>query len=445
MISLPSPYCLGDARQAVAIDPERFLLEVMSRASSCKGHNIFIELSTNEGVQSQLRQQLQRRARGMALPLLGIPIAVKDNIDVRGFSTTAGCPAFAYQPDANALSVQRLIDAGAIVIGKTNLDQFATGLVGVRSPYGLCRSSIDPDYVCGGSSSGSALAVAMGIVPVALGTDTAGSGRVPAAFNDIVGLKPSRGIVSTVGVVPACRSLDCVSIFSLNPTDAWDVLRLCAAFEPSDAFSRAVPQGWGGCSARNGFRFGSPSGLEFFGNDAYQNAFGDAENRLTSIGGTAVEVPIDDFIQAGQLLYDGPWVAERYSAVGKFIESHTDSVHPVVREIVLGGKVPAAHQLFDAQYLLTELLRKTAYVWDLVDVLAMPTTGTIYRVDEVLKDPLITNKNLGRYTNFVNLLDLAGIAIPVSHSSAGAPFGITLLGPAFSEAKLVDIAERFIQ
>jgi len=441
----PSPvrFDLTETRAAATKDAAALLEQVVARARMHAGKHVFIELAHDTAIREQLESQRARHSNGETLPLMCVPVAVKDNINVAGFPTTAGCPDFAYTPTTHAASVQRLVQAGAIIIGKTNLDQFATGLVGVRSPYGHCVSQVNPDYISGGSSSGSALAVALGIVPLALGTDTAGSGRVPAAFNGIVGLKPTRGVISTRGVVPACRSLDCVSVFATSVSDAWEALNLLASYEPQDPFSHKTPYGWKASDIQTAFRFGVPSSVEYFGNCEYEEAFRGAVARLQDIGGTPVEVNLDDFVAAGELLYGGPWVAERYAAVGAFIDQNPDAVHPVVREIILSGKTPLAHELFEAEYRLRELKRKTSQCWDKVDVLALPTTGTIYSVAEVLSNPFETNKNLGKYTNFVNLLNLAGLALPGPSTARGLPFGITLLGPAFSDYQLVTIGKRY--
>ena len=375
-----------------------------------------------------------------ALPLYGVPFAVKDNIDTAGLPTTAACPDFAYQPDESATAVQRLLDAGAMLVGKTNLDQFATGLVGVRSPYGIPRNSFDPACVPGGSSSGSAVAVASGLVSFALGTDTAGSGRVPAAFNNIVGLKPTKGLVSTAGVVPACRSLDCVSVFALTVEDTMEVLAVMAGPDPRDAYSRSAPVV--PAALRAPFRFGMPRAeqLRFFGNAEAGRLYGEAVERLRGLGGEAVTIDFAPFAETAALLYHGPWVAERTAAVGDFIAAHPGAGHPVVAGIVEGGRTRSAIDAYRAMYRLEELRRDTAPVWDAIDVLAVPTAGTIYTIEEVLADPVALNTNLGTYTNFTNLLDLCGIAVPSGFQADGRPAGITLLAPAFREAAVAAVA-----
>ena len=375
-----------------------------------------------------------------ALPLFGIPFAVKDNIDVAGLPTTAGCPAFAYTPARSASCVQRLLDAGALLIGKTNLDQFATGLVGVRSPYGVARNPFDFSMIPGGSSSGSAVAVSAGLVSFALGTDTAGSGRVPAGFTNIVGLKPTRGLVSTAGVVPACRSLDCVSVFALTVEDSLDVLAVMAAPDASDPFSRAAPPT--PPAPRAPFRFGVPRAdqLRFFGNAEAERIYREALDRLEGLGGQRVEIDFAPFTAAADLLYSGAWVAERTSAVGDFIAAHPDDVLPVTRKIIMGGSALSAVDAFRASYRLEELRGQAAAVWTAIDVLALPTSGTAYSIAEVEADPVRTNSNLGATTNFVNLLDLCGIAVPAGFQADGLPAGATLLAPAFREAAVGGIA-----
>jgi allophanate hydrolase len=378
------------------------------------------------------------------LPLYGIPFAIKDNIDLAGVPTTAGCPEFAYRPQQHATVVQRLINAGAIPIGKTNLDQFATGLNGTRSPHGACRNAYDPDYISGGSSSGSAVAVALGLASFSLGTDTAGSGRIPAAFNNLVGVKATRGWVSTHGVLPACRSLDCVSIFALNTADAESVLSVAAGYDEQDAYSRQMqPHGFDFGRAET-FRFGVPRAdqLQFFGNQEAANLFSCSCDALRAIGGTAVEVDFAPFLEAARLLYEGPWVAERYVAIRKFFDANAEHINPVVREIIAGAKKFSAADAFNGMYRLEALRKETASVWNKIDCLVTPTAGTIYRIDEMLADPIRLNSNLGYYTNFMNLLDCAAVAIPAGFQGNGLPFGITLAAPAHQDIPLLHLADR---
>lgn len=376
------------------------------------------------------------------LPLYGIPFAIKDNIDLAGIPTTAGCPEYAYTPDKSAAVVQKLIDAGAIPIGKTNLDQFATGLVGVRSPYGAGRNAFNPDYIAGGSSSGSALAVALGLASFSLGTDTAGSGRVPAAFNNLVGHKPTCGLLSTSGIVPACRTLDCASIFTVNANDATMVLNVAQGFDAEDPYSRPacryeeIP--W------DTFRFGipQPDQLEFFGNKDAPGLFQRSVAQLESLGGQAVAVDFEPFLETARLLYEGPWVAERYAAIRAFLELRPESLYPVTRQIISSAKRFSAVDVYSAQYRLKSLQRQTAKVWGDVDVLLTPTAGTIYTIAEVEADPIRTNSNLGYYTNFMNLLDLSATAVPSGFQRNGLPFGVTLAAPAFKDRQLLRLGGR---
>ena len=377
------------------------------------------------------------------MPLYGIPYAVKDNIDVAGLPTTAACPAFSYVPQRSATVVDKLEAAGAILIGKTNLDQFATGLVGTRSPFGVVPNTFRPEYICGGSSSGSAAVVARGLASFALGTDTAGSGRVPAGLNNLVGLKPTRGVISTRGLVPACQSLDCVSVFALTTPDAITVFDAARGYDQSDPYSRVLDVWPASCGAQ--FRFAIPHPLEFYGDERARRAFDDATRLLQSIGGQPSKTDFALFLDAASLLYEGPWVAERMAAIRPFFERHADQIHPVVREIIAGAAKYSATDLFLGITRLHTLRKAAAHIWEHADVLVVPTTPTAYTIEAVLAEPLQTNRRLGHYTNFVNLLDLAGIAVPSSIRSDGLPCGITLIGPAGSDYMLADLAQRFHQ
>ena len=386
---------------------------------------------------------LEEDVAAHSLPLYGVPFAIKDNIDLAGLPTTAGCPAYAYEPERNAWVVQALLDAGAIPIGKTNLDQFATGLVGMRSPYGACPNVFNERYISGGSSSGSAVAVAKQLVTFSLGTDTAGSGRVPAAFNNLIGLKPTRGLLSTSGVVPACRSLDCVSIFATSCHDARIVFQVTRAYDPDDPFSRRTrPDAaiWIG----NGFRFGVPpeNQREFFGDCQAAALYDDAISRIEQLGGEKVEINFAPFRAAANLLYDGPWVAERLAAIESFLNSHADDIDPIVYGIISGARRYNAVDVFRAKYRLRELRRATEREWEGVDVLVLPTTGTIYTREQVSADPIGTNANLGYYTNFANLLDMAAVAVPMGFRDDGLPCGITFFGRAFTDDALLNLADR---
>ena len=377
-----------------------------------------------------LRRAEELEAADPYLPLYAIPFAVKDNIDVEGFVTTAGCPAFAYTAMRSAKAIQTLLDAGAMFIGKTNLDQFATGLAGVRSPYGVPRNPFDSRYIPGGSSSGSAVAVASGLVSFALGTDTAGSGRVPAALNNIVGWKPTSGAVSTEGVVPACRSLDCVSVFALTCGDAALVARTLTQA------ALAVP-------ART-FRFGvpAPDTLEFFGDPETPGLFQAAIENLAELGGTPVTVDIAPLREVGRLLYEGPWIAERTAALKDFLARHPGDMLPVTRSIIEGGAKYSAVQAFEGLYRLAELKQVITPMWEQIDTLLLPTVATTYTVAEVEADPIVKNSNLGYYTNFVNLLGYAGVSVPSEFTTQGLPFGVTLIGPGGSDDSLLRWGDR---
>lgn len=379
-------------------------------------------------------------------PLYGIPFAVKDNIDVAGMETTVACPAYAYTAQGNATVVRKLLDAGALLVGKTNLDQFATGLVGTRSPYGIPLNPFHPDYIPGGSSSGSAVAVAAGLAGFALGTDTAGSGRVPAALNNIVGLKPTRGMLSTAGVVPTCRSLDCVSVFAATCADALAVMAVAAGYDPTDPYSRrsAARQRPGLTPCRGPFRCGvpGPAYLEFSGDGAAARCYAEAVQRLRALGGQLVEIDFAPFRRAAEMLYQGPWVAERYFTVGEILTRAPEAIHPDVRQAIVEGKRYSAMDAFAAQYRLKALQREVQGILADVDCLVLPSVGRTYRIAEVLADPLDTNTRLGYYTNFVNLLDLCAVAVPTDLLPEGLPFGVTLVGPPHSEGLLCALGDR---
>lgn len=378
-----------------------------------------------------------RIAAGETLPLAGVPFAVKDNIDLAGLATTAACPAFAYQPEQSATVVAKLVAAGAIPVGKANLDQFATGLNGTRSPYGISRNAYNRAWVSGGSSSGSAVAVAAGLVAFALGTDTAGSGRVPAAFNHLVGLKPSKGRWSSTGLVPACRTLDCITVFAGTTDDVALVDSIAAGFDATDSLSRALPD-----VPRARRRIGVPRAEQC-------RWFGDIESEflyhqaLASLDAELVEIDLAPLDEAARLLYDGPWVAERTAALQGLLLDNPDAIHPVVREIVEQGFGYSAVDAFNGAYRLAELARAAEAMWEQVDLLALPTAPTSYRVAEMLAEPIRLNASLGAYTNFVNLLDMAAIAVPTGSYASGVGFGVTLMGPAGADRALLDAAHAF--
>ena len=374
-------------------------------------------------------------------PLFGVPFVVKDNIDVAGLPTTAACPAFAYHPKRSAFVVERLERAGAIVIGKTNLDQFATGLVGVRSPYGVPRNALRADLIPGGSSSGSATAVGAGLVPFSLGTDTAGSGRVPAALNGIVGLKPSLGALSASGVVPACRTLDTISIFARDVADAFAVFHEACAFDDEDAYCRSFPPP--ALSAfPSGVRLGvpRPDQRQFFDDADASAAFSQDILLAESLGARLVEFDFEPFAEVARLLYEGPWVAERYAATKPLIATNPDALHPVTRAIIEGARKFDAVSAFEAFYRLADRKRQTSRVWSEFDVMLVPTTPRLYTVAEVEADPIRLNSRLGTYTNFVNLLDLCAIAVPSTIRGDGLPSSVTLIGPSGADGFIAGVA-----
>lgn len=428
---------LLDGYRSGRFTPTEVAESALQRADLAAQRHVWITRLSRERVLDQARALQQRSIEDC--PLYGIPFVLKDNIDLAGVPTTAGCAEYSYVPARSAAVVQKLLDAGAIPLGKTNLDQFATGLVGTRSPYGACRNSFDPDFISGGSSSGSAVAVATGLASFALGTDTAGSGRVPAAFNNIVGLKPSGGRISTRGIVPACRSLDCVSIFSATSEDAARVLSVAEGFDLDDPYSRRL-----GDIAIRGLRFGVPrrDQLQFFGDDDYARLFDQAMARVASLEGLLVEVDFSPFLDAARLLYEGPWVAERYAAVQDFIELHADALHPVTRRIIEAGRSFSAVDAYRAQYQLRALNRASERVWEQADVLMTPTAATVYEVARVEADPVRLNSTLGYYTNFLNLLDLTAVAIPAGFRDDGLPFGVSIIGPCATDYALLALAGR---
>ena len=373
-------------------------------------------------------------------PLWGLPFAVKDNIDVAGLPTTAACPDFAYVSQANAAAVERLAAAGAILIGKTNLDQFATGLVGLRTPYPVPKNAFDPAIVPGGSSSGSALAVAHGLVSFALGTDTAGSGRVPAGLNNVVGLKPTLGAVSTRGVVPACRTLDCVSVFAGTVDDAFAVYRAMAGFDAADPFSRTVPVGTPGPLPPK-LRLGIPDARSrrFFGDALAERAFDAGLADAEALGLDIRPLDFAPFFAVAELLYEGPWVAERYQAIRAFVETTPQALHPVTGRIIRGATRFSAADAFAGLYRLAELRRATEPVWRDIDMLLVPTCPRPRRVADLEADPVGPNSELGTYTNFVNLLDLCALAVPGRFREDGFPSGLTLVAPAGRDAFLASL------
>ena len=420
---------------------------VLARIAECDDPALWIFRASEKSVRARARALDAEAAADPGaierLPLFGIPFAVKDNIDVAGMPTTAACPAFSYIASETAPVVARLLAAGAVLLGKTNLDQFATGLAGTRSPYGAPRNPFDARFIPGGSSSGSAVAVAAGLVSFALGTDTAGSGRVPAAFNNIVGLKPTRGLLSARGVVPACRSLDCVSVFALSAEDASAVFDAAAGFDRDDPLARTPPAG-AKESFGPRFRFGVPpsADLEFFGDHEAARLFDAAIHFLEKAGGTRIEIGFAPFRDTGQLLYHGPWLAERLDATEVLLQQNPEALLPITRSIIEVGKRYSALDAYRAQYRLAALRRGVDRIYATVDLMLLPTAGTIYQTAAVAAQPLRLNANLGLYTNFANLLDLTAVALPAGFRKDGLPFGFSLLAPAFADRALLNLATR---
>jgi allophanate hydrolase len=379
--------------------------------------------------------------RREALPLYGIPFAVKDNIDIAGWATTCACPEFSYVASATATLVQKLLNAGAVVIGKTNLDQFATGLVGTRSPYGVVTNSFDERYIAGGSSSGSATVVARGLVPFALGTDTAGSGRVPAGFNNIVGLKPTRGLLSTHGVVPACRTLDCTSLFALTVDDADYLCRIAAGFDPLDPYSRRAQPVTATLPARA--VLGIPAAPLWFGDEASAMAWEATLDKLRALGVSLQAIDFSPLHAAAALLYEGPWLAERYTAVETLLGTNPEALNPVVRRIIDRARSMSAVDVFKAEYRRAALARVAESLLHGLDGLLVPTTPSIYTVAEVEADPVALNTRLGTYTNFVNLLDWCALTLPAGRRSDGLPFSITVIAGTWKDSALADFGRRW--
>jgi allophanate hydrolase len=411
-----------------------------SKLVAQKDPRVWISVINEAQLEDQLVAIEAKLARGESLPLIGLTFAIKDNIDLEGLPTTAGCPDFAFQPQQDAFAVALLKGAGAIAIGKTNMDQFATGLVGTRSPHGACPNFFNPEYISGGSSSGSAVAVARDEVDFALGTDTAGSGRVPAAYNGLIGYKPTRGVISTNGVVPACRTLDCVSVFSRRVDLADRVAQVLRAIDPRNPFSRHFhPTPFRDVDK---FRFGVPKEITVYGDPEASRLFQEAVSHLEQLGGEKRVIDDSQFREAAALLYQGPWVAERYAAVGEWIERHSAAVDSTVRQIILGGRDRTAVAAFQAMYQLAEIKRRTEETWRQCDCLVFPTVTTSPRIDEVSANPIELNSRLGEYNNFVNLLDLAAVTVPTGGWSHGPGFGVNLIGPAFSDDFLLQLAAR---
>lgn len=437
------PFNLTSLQKAYAdgVEPVAVVDEIFRRLDAVNDPCIFIHLRD--------REDLRAEAAALGpydpdLPLWGIPFAAKDNIDVAGIETTAACPAYAYTPDEDAFVIAKLRAAGALMVGKTNLDQFATGLVGVRTPFGAPLNSIDPTIVPGGSSGGSGVIVGHGIVTFSLGTDTAGSGRVPAALNNIVGLKPTLGTLSASGVVPACRTLDTVSIFALTVDDAYAAYTVASGYDAEDAYSKDYThKGLTAPAAK--MRVGIPddASIEFFGDDVQRAAFSRDVELLKATGAEIEYVDFTPLYAIAHMLYQGAWVAERHTVIEQLLAENADAVHPVTRQIITHAETMSAADAFRGMYRLADLKRAAEPILAELDMLCVPTIPTFYTVADLDADPVTPNNNLGTYTNFVNLLDMCGIAVPTAARSDGRPGSITLLAQAGHDAKVASLARSF--
>ena len=439
---LPKVLDLVNLRKAYAAGttPLDVVEEVIKRRNAATDKAIFISVISDDALRAAARELMTRAPAPNSLPLWGVPFAAKDNIDAAGLSTTAGCPAYAYDPKVDATVVARLKAAGAMIIGKTNLDQFATGLNGTRSPYGAPRSVFNSDYISGGSSSGSSVAVASGLCTFALGTDTAGSGRVPAAFNNLVGIKPTPGLLPNAGAVPACKSVDCITIFAATVGDGVAIRKVAEGFDSGDPFSRvAKPVSL----PASGLRIGVLAGAEreFFGDANFEKLYDHAIAQAASLGAEIIPFDYAPFREAASLLYEGPWVAERLAAIEKFLSTNANDFDPTVRKIIEGAKPLTAVDAFNGLYKLETLRHKTDAEWAKVDVLLLPTAPTTFTVAAMVADPIVLNGRLGRYTNFANLLGCAAIAIPAGFGDNGLPAGVTLIGPAFTDDAMAPFAD----
>lgn len=444
---------LHSAYSSGSTTPAKYIAELYERIKahqSSLGKSVFITVCDWTFILAQLEKlpSAQENNRHLDLfPLYGIPFVLKDNIDVAGLPTTAACPDFEYLAKTTATVAQLVMNSGAILLAKTNLDQFATGLVGVRSPYGIPSCVYDNDYISGGSSSGSAVAVASQLATFSFGTDTAGSGRVPAAFNNLVGLKPSRGLLSNFGVVPACKSLDCVSIFAGNICDAERIFNVVTKFDPLDSYSRSLPTVTKTLGSQ--FSFAIPNGkyLEFFGDLAAEKSFHETVDKLKKSGGVLIDnFNFEIFVETAKLLY-GPWISERVAGLKQFYANHSDSFLPVVKGIFDNHKKFTAADLFGSFHQLEVFKAECRKIFANLDFLIVPSVPTHYRIEEVLRNPVELNSNLGIYTNFVNLLDLSAIAIPTGFkppmpNGHRLPIGITLIAPAFHDKILISLAKR---
>lgn len=431
--------------------PRELIALLRDRSKQFVDRNIWIHELSDAEIEFYL-SALDKRSIADA-PLYGIPFAIKDNIDLANIETTAACKAVAFTPSEDAFVVNNFIAAGAIPLGKTNLDQLATGINGTRSPWGPGRNSFDPQYISGGSSSGSAIAVALGLASFSLGTDTAGSGRIPAAFNNIVGWKPSRGLLSSRGMLPACRTLDCITLFALTANDINALVPFAVRYDEQDAYARqnpaynssnngAVANAFG-TPTKKSFEFGVPRAdqLEFYGDERYQTAFAKSIELLESIGGKKREIDFSNFLDAARLLYEGPWIAERYHGIRELIDNNPSALLPVIQTIIGSGRDKSAVATFDAMYKMQEFRRSIEGLISSLEFIATPTAGTHFTIEQMLAEPILRNSELGYYTNYMNLLDLAAVAVPTQIMDNGMPFGITLFSDRFTDLRLLSYAQ----
>ena len=434
--ALKQNYINGD------ITPKELISSIKEKIKEYKDHNIWIYVLNDEELEPYFKNLENKNPK--ELPLYGIPFAIKDNIDLKDIPTTAACKEYEYIPSKSSFAVEKLIEAGAIPVGKTNLDQFATGLVGTRSPYGECKNSINPEYISGGSSSGSAVSVALDMASFSLGTDTAGSGRVPAAFNNLIGLKASKGVVSTSGVVPACRSLDCVTVFAKELSSIQSVFEIINKYDEEDIYSREYIETKQ--KAKSSFTFAIPKKehLKFFGDEQAQKLFEEAVKKFESLGGEAVEIDYTPFDESANLLYSGPWVTERYIAIKDTITKTPEVVNETVRTIISGGDKIDAINYFESEYTLKKNRKVMDRIFKKFEFVLTPTTGTIYKIEEVNADPIQLNTNLGYYTNYMNLLDLCAVAVPAGFKNNGLPFGVTIVADKFEENKILDYSSKYL-
>lgn len=416
---------------------------IFEKIEKTRDYNIWIYTLTEEELTPYLKNLENKNIE--ELPLYGIPFAIKDNIDLVGIPTTAACPEFSYTPKKSAFVVEKLIEAGAIPIGKTNLDQFATGLVGTRSPYGACKNSINKEYISGGSSSGSAVSVALSMASFSLGTDTAGSGRVPAAFNNLIGLKATKGVISTSGVVPACRSLDCVTVFAKDLESIQEVFEVGNSYDEEDIYSRVYEKKEFEEKVKFSFAIPKKEQLKFFGDEEAKNLFDEAVKKFELFGGKAYEIDYEPFNESANLLYSGPWVTERFIAIKEVITKTPEVVEQTVRKIISGGENINAINYFESEYILKKNRKKAEKLFEEFDFMLTPTTGTIYKIEEVNNNPIELNTNLGYYTNYMNLLDLSAIAVPAGFRKNGLPFGVTVVAKNFEEKKLLSYASKYME